>query len=135
MPEKRRHLEALDSIVSACHRDLHHSKSCTNGVRDHRTITSGGCQVPQEMGDPLSRRATSWPVNMGKGPCVFTATFLRQVAALHVFRLSESQIGPQGEAAENHFTAACTLIPLCCVRGLVCLDCHELPVVPLTTFQ
>jgi hypothetical protein len=39
MPGKRRPLEALNSIVSACPRDLHHNKSCTNGIRVHHTAS------------------------------------------------------------------------------------------------
>jgi hypothetical protein len=86
MPGKRWPLEALNSIVSACPRDLHHT-SCTNAVRVHSTVTCGGCQVPQEIGYPLSTKPTSWPENMGERPCVFTAQPLGQEAAVHVFKI------------------------------------------------
>jgi hypothetical protein len=39
MPGKPRPLEALNSIVSAGPRDLRRNKSCSNGVRVHRTVT------------------------------------------------------------------------------------------------
>jgi hypothetical protein len=82
-------------------RDLHHTKSCTNGVRIHCTVTGGGCQVPQEMDDPLSRRPISWLENMAERPCVFTATLLGQEAALQVHMFN------------NKFNAARGLISLC----------------------
>ncbi len=76
-PESVRPLEAINSIVSACPRDLHHNKSCTNGVRVQSTVTNGGCQVPREIGYSLSRRPTSWPENMGVRTCVFTGQLRR----------------------------------------------------------
>ncbi len=38
------------------HQELHEWRHW----RVHRTVTGGGCQVPQEMGYPLSRRPTWW---------------------------------------------------------------------------
>ncbi len=60
MPGKHRPLEALNSIVSACPRDLHHNKpeSCTNGVSQlvrwcllkSLRGTSGKCNVSRQTG-------------------------------------------------------------------------------------
>ena len=51
-----------------------------------------------------------WLENMGGRLCVFTELMLGQEAALDVSRV---RIGPQDEAVENNFNAACGLRPLC----------------------
>ncbi len=124
---KRRPLEALNSIVSACPRDIHHYKSSTNGVRVHCTVTCGGCQVPREIGYPLSRRfrgCTGWRI----WGCDPTYLWRRCWAKRPHFTCLESQIGPPGEASENNFNAGCGLGQLCWLRGriffgLACAAC------------
>ncbi len=59
IPRKHLPLEALHSIVSACSRDLPHNKSWTNGVRVHRTVTSGatveGARCLKKLATPCKK--------------------------------------------------------------------------------
>jgi hypothetical protein len=111
-------------------------------VRVHRTVISEGCQVhtviseecqvPQEMGGPLSRRPTSWPQNMGERPWVSTAT-LGQEDSLHVFRIPNRT---PGWGCRNQFQCSRLRTHSAVLSTWTrFLDCHELPVVPETTFQ
>ncbi len=90
MPGKRRPLEALNSIISACPRDLHLVSSPSGPqqeLHEWDQCYRWRVQSAQEIGHPLSRRPTSRPDNGGwLGSCVFTAPLLGQEAALHVSR-------------------------------------------------
>ncbi len=125
MPGKPRPLEALNSIISAGPRDLRRNKSCTDGVRVHRTVTGGGCQVPQEMDQPLLRRPTSWPENMGERLCFLWRRW-GQEAALTVFRVPNwtPGWGCIKQFQRSLWPRAAVLSTWKCF-----LDCHELPIV------
>jgi hypothetical protein len=74
----------------------------------------------REIGNPLSRRHSSWQENMVARPSVFRAPPLGKETALQWLHTSRGSNWTPGEAVKNNFNAACGLGLL-----ILRLKCHH----------